>query len=43
MPQLKAEKKFFQIRIEKNFQDFREIIVLKGFQALQKNITGGAR
>lgn len=43
MPQIKTEKKFFQIRIEKNFQEFTEIIVVKGFQGFKKNITGGAK
>lgn len=46
MPQIKAEKKFFHIRTGKNCQNIRDkntqTFVLKGFQRIQKNITGGA-
>ncbi|MEL6929663.1 MAG: hypothetical protein AAFO95_13625 [Cyanobacteria bacterium J06600_6] len=44
MPQIKAEKKFFQIRTGKNCQSIRETTTktpaLKGFRELQKNISG---
>jgi hypothetical protein len=45
MPQITAEKKFFQNRIDKFLQNtalkIDEIYTVKEFQKIQKNIAGG--
>ena len=46
MPQIKAEKKLFLNRVDKNTQIFSisnvEPFAVRGFQELQKNIARGA-
>lgn len=46
MPQIKAEKKFFQERVNRRLENIKSLICKKptvtGFQELQKNIAGGA-
>jgi hypothetical protein len=45
MPQITAEKKFFQNRIDSFFQnialEFDKAFAITEFQGFQKNITGG--
>jgi hypothetical protein len=47
MPQITAEKKFFQNRIDKFLQNIAlkivKIYTVREFQGLQKNIAGGVK
>ena len=46
MPQMKAKKKIFRTRVDKNTQYFTlsisQILTVTELQQIQKNITGGA-